>query len=335
MKRLSTIIVLLLCIVVAAASVHAVTQGTIIVSAYTDPTNEDIAAQNPIYNVVEEENVAAENEAQVSEIDQEEISDVAFQVSCDHEFTAYVISEAPNTNAHGTQTRECIKCGTVEETIYVCPHAESCWVETIYPTCEQEGIEIYECIFCKTVTTETVIEKIPCNFSDWRYTSYATPVSNGTMSRYCETCGASESKPYEFTMPSANSIYVPETHFYHSMHVGNFTQSEVDRYDLVYSTNATNSGAQDPFLIGHNYGTMRYLDEIKVGQYIYLSINDNIEIFEVVISEYALQNDEHTNITGQTSGFSIFDSVGEQTLHMYTCYGGGEGRWMVLAKRIA
>ena len=70
------------------------------------------------------------------------------------------------------------------------------------------------------------------------------------------------------------------------------------------------------------------------GQYIYMSINGTITTYKVIISEYSLQNSSHTNIYGQTTGVDLFSNNGDNILKLYTCYGGGEGRWMVFAEAV-
>ena len=59
------------------------------------------------------------------------------------------------------------------------------------------------------------------------------------------------------------------------------------------------------------------------------------EINKVTVSEYALQNASHTEIYGQTTGAYFSQTVSAGTLKMYTCYGGGEGRWLVFAEKVA
>ena len=83
------------------------------------------------------------------------------------------------------------------------------------------------------------------------------------------------------------------------------------------------------------YNTVKINMTTKVGQNIYVSINGNIRTYKVFVSEKGTQNASHTNITCDYSGYSIFDEFGCETLRMYTCYGGGEGRWVVFAKRVS
>jgi sortase (surface protein transpeptidase) len=116
------------------------------------------------------------------------------------------------------------------------------------------------------------------------------------------------------------------------MAISSFTQSAVDKYDIVYTTEAMDSN--NPFILGHNHGTMQYISKINKGDLIYVSVNGNVRTYKVVVSEFAMQNNSHTDIIGQSSGYSIWDNLGGETLHMYTCYGVNNGRWMVLAIRV-
>ena len=142
------------------------------------------------------------------------------------------------------------------------------------------------------------------------------------------------SEYYNMSELENNSIYITGTDINHGFTISSFTQSAVDTYDIVY-TEETDLGSNNPFVLGHNYGTLGILNQTKVGAHIYLNINGVIEIYEVVVSEYALQNSAWTDIIGQTTGTSLWHNYGCKTLHMYTCYGNNRnGRWLVLAKKI-
>ena len=48
-----------------------------------------------------------------------------------------------------------------------------------------------------------------------------------------------------------------------------------------------------------------------------------------------MQTDDETDIIGQTAGYSIFNTFGTETLHMYTCDDRAyNGRWIAFATLI-
>lgn len=131
-----------------------------------------------------------------------------------------------------------------------------------------------------------------------------------------------------------NYIYITGTDINNKIVIGSFTQKAVDKYDIVYAED-TSLGSDDPFVLGHDYRSLGILYQTEVGALIYLNIDNVTEIYEVVISEYGIQNKSKDDIIGQTTGTSIWDSYEEKTLHLYTCYGNNRnGRWIVLAKKI-
>ena len=251
---------------------------------------------------------------------------------CQHTFGEYELFIMPGEGRNGIETRICETCKTAEEREYVCPHANVYMSERTEASCFESGSATYRCVLCKTVTTTEVVEKEDCSYGEWYTAKYATHLENGVMQRKCSVCGNVESYSFAMKMAGANAVYIPGTGINHTIHIGGFTQSDVDKYNIVYTTEAQ-SGA-NPFILGHNTGTMNLIQYTKVGQYIYVSINGTVEIYEVVVSEFGMQNDSWTDIIGQTTGTSLWDSVGEKTLHMYTCHGGTNGRWLVLAKLV-
>ena len=139
-----------------------------------------------------------------------------------------------------------------------------------------------------------------------------------------------------YTIPTLenNSVYITGTDIKHGFTISSFTQSAVDKYDIVY-TEGSKLGSNDPFVLGHDYGSLGILHQTKVRAHIYLHINGVIEIYEVIISEYALLSPSRKDIIGQTTGTSIWQQYECKTLHMYTCYGNNkDGRWIVLGKKI-
>ena len=285
-----------------------------------------------------------------------------------HSLSEYTITIPAGNNTDGEQEAICSVCGYIDVKPYICPHIKLFERTAKEPNCEEDGLLEYVCGECTTVLKDVTLPALGHDFGDWVTTKGATcqqkglqektcsrcakiesrelqivghsygdwwisksaaPGQSGTKQRDCIWCSKSETKSYEFTM-GANAIYAPGTSLNHSFVVCEMTQANVDRYNIVYAHSFNGVG---PFILGHNTGSMRYISQIKVGQMIYVSLGGNIQKYKVVVSEYGLQNDSWTDIIGQSTGTSIFDSFGGTTLHMYTCYGGVNGRWIVLATK--
>ncbi|MBR3614766.1 MAG: hypothetical protein IKL55_06270 [Clostridia bacterium] len=259
--------------------------------------------------------------------------------------------------------------------IYYCPHKENYTKVVKVATCFEEGQIDTICKKCKTVLSSDVLEKASHFFGDyeikikpsefktglevrickkcskeetreyfcehkitedekWIYEKYATPFEEGRRYKRCNLCDAKISEKYTIPELENNSIYICGTDIKKQFTISSFTQSAVDRYNIVYTENSK-LGSNNPFVLGHNYGTLGILYQTKIGEHIYLYINGTIEIYEVIISEYGLQNSAKSDIIGQTTGISIWNTYDCKTLHMYTCYGNNRnGRWIVLAKKI-
>lgn len=252
----------------------------------------------------------------------------------------------PSSNKDGIQKEYCEKCKYVKYAKYICKHEHQSQIVTKKATCVEDGIQETKCLDCNKVLDTTVINKTGHNFSDWKENT------NETMLRTCQNCGIKEYKKIqkntsissnETTQETQNSssmknnsIFIPGTGINHSFTITTLTQSSVNNNDLAYTyAYEAGLGENDPFILGHNYGTMKYLHNTKVGQNIYVSINGTIETYQVVVSELAQSTDDQTDIIGLSSSYSIFHNFGTKTLHLYTCDNRvSNGRWMVLAKKI-
>ena len=296
------------------------------------------------------------------------IDEVIKTAKLPHTLGEYKITVPAGNNTDGEQEAVCVDCGYVDTKPYVCPHIKIFERTAKNPNCVETGLMEYVCAECTTVVQDVEIPAFGHEFGDWVTVKTATcqskgrqdktcsrcatvesrelqivghsygdwwisksaaPGQSGVKQRDCIWCSKSETKGYEFTM-GANAIYAPGTSLNHNFVVSEMTQANVDRYNIVYALSFNGVG---PFILGHNTGSMRYISQIKVGQTIYVSLNGNIQKYKVIVSEFGMQNDSWTDIIGQSTGTSIFDNFGVTTLRMYTCYGGTNGRWIVLATK--
>lgn len=252
----------------------------------------------------------------------------------EHLVENYNITVIPTATENGIQSGTCSTCSDIIEIEYVCPHKETKRSVIKKPTCCEEGVEASICALCTTVLEKHALSVADCSYGDWVVVENATPFKKGEKCRTCSYCGNVEYSSFDLSLGN-NYIYIPNTSVVGSVTHASFTQSAVDKYDMIYSyAFEFGKGENDPFIIGHSTGTLNHLDEVNVGQYIYISVNGNVQTYEVVVSEFAMQNDSWTDIVGQTTGHSVWDNLGCKTLHMYTCYGRTNDRWLVLAKLV-
>lgn len=252
-----------------------------------------------------------------------------------HDMGEYVITTKPTSDADGIETSTCTRCGKTLTRTYKCMHDNVKTISSVGATCEEDGTSETICKDCGKVIHTDIIPKLGHIFGSWITTVEATPISSGTQSRSCQICGKTETKDYTMEMDN-NMIYIPGTGINHYFVQGPMDQSIVDNNDMVYAyAYDWGCGENDPFILGHNYNTLGLLKNTKVGQNIYVKINGVVKTYRVFISEFAMQTDNKKDIIGQTSGYSIFDTFGTETLHMYTCDKRAyNGRWIVFATLI-
>lgn len=256
---------------------------------------------------------------------------------CPHKVTYTKVVKEATCFESGQIDTLCKRCDTVLENniLEKTAHTFGDYELTIKPSASKPGLEVRVCSVCfKEEKREYFCVHEVNPEEKWTYLKYATPFESGERYKHCSLCETALSETYTIPMLEDNSIYIVGTDIKERFVISSFTQGAVDRYDIVY-TEDTKIGTNNPFVLGHNYGTLGVLYETKVGEHIYLYINGVIEIYEVIVSEYGLQNALWSDIIGQTTGTSIWDKYDCKTLHMYTCYGENRnGRWIVLAKQV-
>lgn len=327
--------------------------------------------------------------------------------SSGHVFGEYTTLEEPSTNKNGVKAHTCEVCGFEEQEEFECPHTDTSLCVVEEPTCSSVGLEATYCKDCNSIVeshemeclphekthaevtkeptcTELGVETVICDtcgqtaevndipmlehtYGDWEYAKYATPFEEGTRSHTCSVCGHTETEQYTVELEDKH-IYIPTAGINAKFSVNYFTQSAVDGNDIVYTERAySGDGSNNPFVLGHDFGTLGTMHNAKVGDKIYLKLDGRIETYEIVISEYALECADEVNIAGKESGISVWSTLssdlpsdyatfgklhhGEdlwedvddgKTLHMYTCHkgepheasDGRRGRWIILANLI-
>lgn len=239
---------------------------------------------------------------------------------------------AANCTSAGYSAHFC-SCGDSykDNFVPVTEHNLGAWTTVQSATCTHVGEERRYCDDCAFFETRAT-DATGHSYGKWVVTEEATPLSTGKRYKQCSCCDDKVSEEYTKEMAGQNAIFIPGTGIDAPVAVASFTQEAVDNNDIVY---AVESSQQYPFVLGHNTGTMRTLYETKIGQYIYLSINGSIRAYKVVVSERGCLT-ALSDIVGQTTGASIWDTYEDDTLHLYTCYGDiPTDRWMVLATLVS
>ena len=289
---------------------------------------------------------------------------------CSHESSLSEVVREPDCYNMGTREITCLDCSTVMyEDIDTIPHEKTASFITKDATCFSEGERADVCVLCGKFAASEAIPVSDHSYGDWIVVDYPTPVNPGSKHRICKLCGNKDSMGYNIEM-EPNSLYVPGAGIHCDFAVAEFTQTAVDANDVIYTDHAYfEPDENNPFILGHNYGSLGSLHKIKVGQNIYVRVEDTLYIYRVINSEYAVEY-RAVNQIGQTTGVNIWDTYGSafssdkavyrlhvdgqdrwvnendgRTLHMYTCYYGSDkpewksahgrnGRWIVLATLI-
>lgn len=267
-------------------------------------------------------------------VDCEKILESNEVLATGHSFSEYTLIQKPYKETNGIESKTCSVCGLEESREVVCKHQNTSKEVIKESSCYEEGVEHLLCVECFAVLEENQLPILECSFGEWNITKYATPLDFGERCKTCINCNKFISESYKFSAPSSNFVYIPSSGICHSIYIGDMTQSNIDTHDLVYDTDYF--GVKGPWILGHNYGTLGKLPNVKVGQIVYISINGNVKTYVVKYSEFAMQNNTLTDIIGQSSGISVLSNLAGETLHMYTCYGSTKNhRWMVLAELVS
>lgn len=205
-------------------------------------------------------------------------------------------------------------------------------VTVVAATCTDAGYTKHTCTVCQQSYTDAITSPVSHKYGEWKVRVEANPLDNGTKERSCILCGNKQTDTYSFEWVDDYAIFIPATGIHAALTVGDFTQEYVNKYDVVYSEPM---GADHPTVLGHNYRSLKTLYKTIVGQNIYINWNGELHVYYVVVSEHAKLNSANNNMTGVVTGHELWDSVGDETLHIFTCYKDTSvDRWLVLARRV-
>ena len=248
------------------------------------------------------------------------------EITQPHEWINEVVIQQPHLNELGVKEHTCALCGEAEQFTFECEHPE---ISNIVKeaTCTEDGLKKTICSVCENVIGEEILVKTGHSYGGWKIVREASPGVSGLKRKSC-ACGDFIEESYEFSMAGATSIYIPGTGINQTMNFGGYDQASVDAYNIVYVPQ------DEPWISGHKGRGLGNIYKAKVGQKMYLSINGVVSEYEIFVSEYATVDETGTFITGHTTGSCVQSLFGYGVLHIYTCYGSGNGRWIVLARPV-
>jgi len=133
-----------------------------------------------------------------------------------HQGGDWVTIVAAGCETPGRMEQKCIECGEVMGTkeIPATGHVPGEWVTVSSAECESSGYRQQSCVVCgKALATEN-IPATGHNFGDW-YTTEATCTTDGSRSRSCSFCSATETEiipalghDYESTSQQTSTHYI-------------------------------------------------------------------------------------------------------------------------------
>ena len=194
---------------------------------------------------------------------------------CPHKVTYTKVVKDATCFELGQIDTICKRCDTVlaQNMLEKKSHTYGEYELVIKPSVFAPGLEVRVCSVCLKKEKREYFCVHEVNTEErWTYARYATPSESGERYKHCRLCGAVLTETYTIPELEENSIYITGSDIKKSFTISSFTQSAVDTYDIVY-TEGTDIGSDNPFVLGHNYGTLGKLYQTKVGEHIYLYIN--------------------------------------------------------------
>lgn len=292
---------------------------------------------------------------------------------CTHDFIESNVVQAATCSEEGVMQTVCIDCNTVicEEGIPMISHTFVS--KRIEPTCAKQGETYDMCVVCQHITNHKTIEKLDhktkkvviierscysdgmthivcqsCNTivdkqwsaqynHQWIYVSEVipTPLKDGSITYRCYHCNVRKTEAEKFVQKGAVNLCIPSQEINVEVFLGECNQTNTNRYNVSCDMNFIDDN--NPLFFGHSTGTFRYLPNLKVGDYIYFTINNKTTAYKVTVSEEAYLVNGGTNIQGAKTGELVLNKKDINTLHFFTCYStvfNANGRWIVLAEKV-
>ena len=163
----------------------------------------------------------------------------------------------------------------------------------------------------------------------------ATPIKDGKNIYRCSVCFTGYEQAVSYSSKNKTELCIPSIDLSADVVMAECNQKNTDTYDICCDIKAINEN--NPLFFGHSNNSLGKLCEVKVGDIIYFTHNDEIGKYKVIVSEEGHLVDGGRNIIGNKTKSECISDMEKETLHFFTCYQtpfNVKGRWMVLAERM-
>lgn len=185
--------------------------------------------------------------------------------------------------------------------------------------------------------TKTETAKKTHNQHQWELVMQrdAIPIKDGKNIYRCSVCFTGYEQAVSYSAKNKTELYIPSVCLSADVVMAECNQENTDTYDICCDTKAINE--KNPLFFGHSNNSLGKLCEVKVGDIIYFTHNDEIGKYKVIVSEEGHLVDGGRNIIGNKTKSECISDMEKETLHFFTCYQtpfNVKGRWIVLAERM-
>ncbi len=166
------------------------------------------------------------------------------EITCEHEYGKWIISQDETCEENGIKYRECTKCdasvkGHIETGfVKATGHAFGEGVVT-EPTCGSVGYTTYTCANCDGTKQDNEVPALQHTYGDWTETLAPTCTEPGSKQRVCANCTETAEGHIETEAIPAKGHSYKETVVEPSYTEGGYTLYECENCDNHYKDNFT------------------------------------------------------------------------------------------------
>ena len=231
----------------------------------------------------------------------------AEEVTCEHEYGKWIISQDETCTEDGIKYRECTKCDSS-----VKGHIETGFVKATghefdegvvtAPTCANKGYTTYTCTKCYGTEIKDETTALEHTWGEWTQTLAPTCIAEGTEAKTCSVCGGTEEK----AIPALGHDYVA-TVVEPDYENDGYTVYDCSRCDANYTE--TNEGSK----LKGRVLSVELGEKIVLNYGIVAEVKPVVEIGGDVEYTYTFKSsaenvatvDENGNITGKGMGKAV------------------------------
>ena len=159
-----------------------------------------------------------------------------------HNWSDWIITEAPTCGLRGLEARTCSVCGAEETITISSTHDHQMTASDIPATCLSGGYTEHTCSVCGYGYTDNETPPIGHCFGDWSTVSEASCAADGTEIRTCSSCGAQETR----SIPATGNHQMEDTVVPATCTGGGYTEHRCSVCGYSYTDSETG-------VLGHDY----------------------------------------------------------------------------------